>query len=223
MPSCPSQKKCLSVHIPKTGGVSIRNILKDHFGPGFVLYYWQITDAWGQVLEKIPPDVTCVHGHYQADLLTGQFPDACLITWVRDPVERVVSSYYHRLRDPDPRHPVCHALHSQRLSLVEYAALPLVRNEMTHFFGSKIVKDFHFVGIVEDFEHSFTRMAELLEITTAFPRRDNVNPEKKTARYELDPAIREKIMELNAADVQLYKDSLDLWGRKESAVRMCFP
>jgi len=69
--------------------------------------------------------------------LTDLFPHAELITWVRDPVERVISSYHHRLRDPDPQHPVCHELHDRKLSLTQYASLPLVRNEMTRYFGSK--------------------------------------------------------------------------------------
>ena len=175
------QQKYLSIHIPKTAGVSIRNIPKEHFGPGFVLYYWQITDAWGQVLAEVPSDATCVHGHYQADQLANTFPDSALITWVRDPAERVVSSYYHRLRDPDWQHPVCEELHRRKLSLTGYAALPLVRNEMSHFFGSKLPEDFFFIGIVEEFDRSLARMAQMLGITAAPLRRGNLNPENRPA------------------------------------------
>lgn len=213
MKPSPQPAKYLSIHIPKTAGVSIRNILKEHFGPGFVLYYWQITDAWGQVLSEVPAEATCVHGHYQTDQLTGVFPEARLITWVRDPVERVVSSYYHRLRDPDPQHPVCRELHSKKLSVIEYAALPLVRNEMTHFFGSKKPGDFYFIGIVEEFDRSLVAMARLLDIAEAPLRRDNFNPEKPAGRYDLDAAIRREIWGANEQDADLYADCVRLWNR----------
>jgi len=206
-----SRSQYLSIHIPKTAGVSIRNILKEHFGPGFVAYYWEITDAWGRVLDQVPPDATCVHGHYQTDQLIRQFPRAELITWVRDPVERVVSSYHHRLRDPDFKHPVCHELHQKKLSLTEYAALPLVRNEMTRYFGSKKPEDFLFVGLVEDFEPSLRLMARLLGIPAPSARRDNANPEKPSGRYQLDPAVRREIQATNEQDAELYADCVRLY------------
>jgi hypothetical protein len=205
------QDTYLSVHIPKTAGVTIRNVLKEHFAEGFVLHYWEITDAWGRVREQVPAEATCVHGHYQTDKLAGLFPHARLITWVRDPVERVVSSYHHRLRDPDPRHPVCTELHEKRLSLLEYAALPLVRNEMSHFFGTKQVADFHFIGVVEDFDRSFARLTQLLGLPGGPAPRDNVNPDKKTSRYALEPKIREKILELNERDAALYEACRRMW------------
>ena len=201
----------LSVHIPKTGGVSVRNVLKEQYGPGFVLHYWQITDAWGRVLPEVPESAQCVHGHFQTDQLTGKFPDAKLITWVRDPVERVVSSYCHRLRDPDPQHPVCQELHARKLSLVEYAALPMVRNEMTHFFGSKQPQDFSFIGLMEHFEASLDCMNKVLGCPGAQVRRDNVNPEKKSENYELDPSIRYEIEQLNESDVSLYARCREHW------------
>lgn len=205
----------LSLHIPKTAGVSIRNVLSEHFGPGFALWYWQITDAWGKVCPEVPANVRCVHGHFQIDPLCRKFPRARLITWVRDPVERVVSSYHHRLRDPDWQHPVCRELHRRKLSLTEYAALPLVRNEMSRFFGSKKPGEFSFIGVVEDFECSFGRLREFLDLADVPPRHDNANPVKQQARYELASDVRQELAELNADDVSLYADCLQLiYGKK---------
>jgi hypothetical protein len=208
----------LSVHIPKTAGVSVRNILKEHYGPGFVLHYWQITDAWGRVLDQVPESATCVHGHYHTDALTGRFPGAPLITWVRDPVDRVVSSYFHRLRDPDWRHPVCVELHEKQLSLVQYAALPLVRNEMTRFFGSKKPEHFAFIGIVEDFERSLVMMKQVLGVADIPSRRDNVNPAKPAGGYVLGAQIRQEIAQHNAEDVSLYTKCVGLWRQKIGAL-----
>lgn len=217
----------LSVHIPKTAGVSIRNILAEHYGPGFVLHYWQITDAWGRVVDKVPAEATCVHGHYQADVHAKEFPDATLITWVRDPVERVVSSYHHRLRDPDWQHPVCVELHTKKLSLSEYAALPLVRNEMSRFFGGKRPEDFSFIGIVEDFNESLAAMKQFLRIPDAQVRRDNTNPEKQAEYYCFDPRVRREIEKQNAEDLALYERCLALWRARQAAlargIAYCLP
>ncbi len=201
----------LSIHIPKTGGVSVRNVLKEHYGEGFVLHYWQVTDAFGQPLAEVPATAQCVHGHFQTDQLTGKFPNAKLITWVRDPVERVVSSYYHRLRAHDWQHPVCQELHAKKLSVGEYAALPEVRNEMSHFFGSKQPEDFHFIGLMEEFDVSFACMTKILGLPPAAARRDNVNPEKKSANYELDCSVRRAILQLNEQDVNLYARCREHW------------
>jgi hypothetical protein len=202
----------LSMHIPKTGGVSIRNILKDHFREGFVLWYWEITDAFGQVCSDIPAGATCVHGHYAVDVLADRFPEATLITWVRDPIERVVSSYYHRLRDPDLRHPATREIHERKLSLLEYAELPLARNEMTTFFGKRTPEDFAFIGLVEEFSRSLGVMTRVLGLPSVEPRRDNANP-AGTGRYDLSSATRARLQVLNEQDIVLYRKCLQRWSR----------
>ena len=195
----------LSVHIPKTAGVSFRKVLAQIYGPGFVQYYWEITDAWGRVRADVPSDATCVHGHFVAHILAEKYPDATLITWVRNPVERVASSYYFRLRNPDWKHPVCVELHEKKLSLLEYAGLELVRNEMTRFFGQKQPADFAFIGLVEEIESSMTVFFDRFELHPVPIPRDNYNPDRQNAYYDLSEGERRQILELNQADWDLYQ------------------
>ncbi|MBS0663268.1 MAG: sulfotransferase family 2 domain-containing protein [Verrucomicrobia bacterium] len=202
----------LSVHIPKTAGVSFRLMLARLFGEGFVQHYWEITDARGRVLTEIPANATCVHGHFVADELAAQFPQAPLITWVRDPVERVVSSYFHRLRDPDWRHPVCVELHRQKLSVEKYAELDLVRNEMARFMGTKRPQDFAFIGLVEEIDVSMGRFFEQFDLPRVDVPRENVNPERRTNRYDLTESARARILELNAEDAAIYETCRNCWS-----------
>lgn len=198
----------LSVHIPKTGGVSFRNMLKEYFGAGFVLSYWEVTDAWGQVLPEVPATAACAHGHFVAHELADRFPAATLVTWVRDPVERVASSYYHRLRDPDPRNYVSRMLHEKNLTLCEYAELPEARNEMAHFMGRKRPADFAFIGITEHFAETMGGFCHQFGLPPAPVRRDNCNPTRASARYPLSPEERAHLVALNEVDAGIYAECL---------------
>lgn len=198
----------LSVHIPKTGGVSFRNMLKEFYGPGFVLSYWEVTDAWGRVLPEVPGTAACVHGHFVAHELADRFPAARLVTWVRDPVERVASSYYHRLREPDPRNYVARMVCEQKLSLLGFAELPEVRNEMAWFMGRKKPSDFAFIGVMEYFEEAMDRFCREFGLPPQRIHRDNCNPARKLAGYSLTQEERSRILTLNEIDAGIYTECL---------------
>ena len=198
----------ISVHIPKTGGVSFRNMLKEFYGAGFVLSYWEVTDAWGRVLPEVPETASCVHGHFVADELAQKFSRGRLVTWVRSPAERVASSYYHQLRDPDPRNHVSRLIHERQLSLLDYAALPEARNEMARFMGSKRPRDFEFIGIMENFEESMARFCRQFGLPLPPIRRDNCNAARTSAAYPLPTEVRGKICQLNEQDEAIYRECL---------------
>jgi len=206
----------LSIHIPKTAGVSFRKILAQLYEADFMLKYWQMTDAFGQVVTSIPANVRCIHGHYAPEVLLPQFPRARLITWVRDPVERVVSSYFHRLREPDWEHPVTRELHEKKLTLLQFAAIKLMRNEMARYIGDRQIEDFAFIGRVEAFEDSLACFCREFGFNPINVPHENCNPERHTSRYGIDEATRRKIAALNEKDVEIY-DTVTRWGERVRA------
>jgi hypothetical protein len=206
-----------SVHIPKTAGVSFRKILAQLYAEDFLLKYWQMTDAYGRVVTTIPANIRCIHGHYDPELLLPEYPGARLITWVRDPVERVVSSYFHRLREPDWQHPVTRELHAKKLSLLEFAGLELMRNEMARYIGRRSLEDFAFIGQVEAFESSLARFFREFGFPRIAVPRENCNPERQTTRYSIDGEIRKKIAALNAQDFEIYRVVSQLATKQEAA------
>ncbi len=200
----------VSAHIPKTAGVSFRNILSEKYGAGFVQHYWQITDASGAALTSIPASARCIHGHFVASELAAQFPGSAVVTWVRDPVDRVVSSYYYRLRSPDWQHPVCRRLHEEGLSLTDYAALDLMRNEMARFMGTMRPADFDFIGIMEEFEQSLAEFGTRFNLGRLASRHDNCNPARTELHYPLSPEERDLIRRLNGEDEAIYAECVAL-------------
>ena len=199
----------LSVHIPKTAGVSFRQILAELYREDILLKYWQMTDARGRVVSHVPGHVRCIHGHFHPEALLPEFPRAQLVTWVRDPVERVISSYYHRLRSPDWLHPVDRELHARKLSLVEFAALDLMRNEMTRYFGAKQPGDFAFIGQTERFESSLDEFLRRFGFGRIRARRENCNPGRMAERYPVDDRTRQEIAALNEQDIRLHGKILE--------------
>lgn len=199
----------ISAHIPKTAGVSFRNILCKQYGSSYFQYYWKITNAFGEVVDQLPATAGCVHGHFVASDLVNRFPNSEVVTWVRDPVDRVLSSYYYRLREPDWQHPVCRQLHEEKLDIIEYARLELVRNEMARFMGTLRPEDFDFIGITERFEQSLAWFCQRFNLPKHPVRRDNCNPDHVGTRYVLKPEIRAEILRLNEADEEIYRKCLE--------------
>ena len=97
MPTCgseriSSQEKPLAfIHINKTAGTSLMQYLKGHFeSPAVVAPPW-----YGDFDEIGVDDVTrqMFWGHFTYEQFVKRRPDAWFITFLRDPVQRVVSQY----------------------------------------------------------------------------------------------------------------------------------
>lgn len=174
--------------------------------------------------------------HY--DLLLGHFSfchvwkfrkPLALITFLRDPVERVLSSYYF-LREAEPAtyHPHDTTKIAKHLSLEEFLRcdLPAVRMLNVDLQCHALTTDwrgpynpdrralvagaienlsrFAFVGLVERFEDDIRRLAQLLDSAPP-PAGYHLNKTKnRRARSEINPGIVKLIEDLNAGDRALY-------------------
>lgn len=203
-----SHSMLLSMHVPKCAGTSFRFILRERFGeslwPNYGRIFWRGEARAGVV----PSGTACIHGHFLADTFDELFPECTLITWLRHPVDRLVSTYHYFLRVPDWQNECCRALHERKLSLVEFAQLPWMQNEATRYFAGKGVPGFAFVGVTERFAESLQVLAHTLGWTAPLaPRRDNFNPAHDQLQYEVAPDDRAAIVAVNASDLALYEEA----------------
>ncbi len=206
----------LSMQIPLAEAPGFRELLAAIFGEGFFLRYHDITDCRGRVVADFPPHTRCLHGHVPAEQLRERFPAGQLVTWVRDPVQRVAAQYRYWLREPDWAHPVCRALHEQHWSLLEFARQDTMRNKIARYFGTLRPADFAFVGIVEDFAASVDVFRHRLQIT-AVPLLTAYRATPPPAEpAPVSAAEREELSRLNAAGCALYAECL---AQHEQAVR----
>jgi hypothetical protein len=198
----------VSVHVPKCAGTSFRRVLNEVCGARIWDNYGTIFSRAQARADLVPTGTRFIHGHFLADAFDDLFPDRRLVTWVRDPVERLLSNYYHFLRSPDMRDDCCRALHERKLDLRQFADLEWMRNYTGHYLAHKPVEDFEFVGIAERFEESVRRFCETFGFrdTQRVPR-DNTNPDRDGASYAVSPEDRAYILERNADDLAWYREA----------------
>lgn len=207
----------ISVHVPKTAGTSFSNQLQQHFGARLHLDYGDrplasgyrrrmLAQRWATRGKAIDlHDFDCVHGHFLADKYAYLGASARWITWLRDPVQRIASHYHYWQRVPDLRNADCRRLLDERLSLEQFAALPRMRNVATRFLGGRALRDFLFVGVVEEMDESQRRLAQLLGIGFDDNLPHNRNDERGEIDYVVPQRVRERIEMLNRADRVLYE------------------
>lgn len=92
--------KLCFVHIPKTGGTSLKNYLDQFFDKNEIYPYDQINElhqATAEQLRKYNFIRGHIHGYEAKKLLLNDYQ---YITVIRHPVERVISNYlFHRNED----------------------------------------------------------------------------------------------------------------------------
>jgi Sulfotransferase family len=195
----------ISVHIPKCGGTSFRHVLQEIYGDGLWLNYGEIFSQPQARPDLLPRGIQCIHGHFLGDAFDDLAPQPRRVTWLRHPVERVVSNYYHFIRSPDLRDACCRELLEKDLSLEEFAELDWMRNEATRYLADKPVEAFEFIGILERFGDSLRVFGETFGVPVPRePPRVNVNPARTGETYPLSPRTYEHILGLNLRDLVTY-------------------
>jgi hypothetical protein len=210
----------VSIHVPKCAGTSFKRVLQDICGARIWYNYGTIFSRDQARAELVPPGTKFIHGHFLADAFDDLFPDRRLVTWIRHPVERLVSNYHHFLRSPDMRDDCCRALHERKLGLRQFADLDWMRNETGRYLANKPVGDFEFVGITERFEASIRHFCNVFGFrnTARFPR-ENLNPDRRTECYDISPEDHAYILERNASDLAWYNRALERLAEAEARER----
>jgi hypothetical protein len=210
----------ISIHIPKTAGTSFRNILKQVYGEKEVVRF-DISMRGVVRLNEHPyekndlPKARVLHGHFSYEAIVSKFKlseEIPLITWVRDPVQRVISNYQYlesRLIDilQEEKHDL-HILEKMQRSLIEYARTEINRNRQSKFLKGIRPDQFAFIGITEYFENDLKLMSDKLG-WNQIPETLYHNVTDATP-HPVSDAERDEIRSLNADDVSLYNQILEL-------------
>jgi hypothetical protein len=101
-------------------------------------------------------------------------------------------------------------LFEERLTLRQFAELDWMRNEATRYLAGKSIDNFTAVGVAERFTDSLAVVACTLGWDCPLPTpRENANPTRVGAHYDLRPQDYDHIRDLNAADLAWYHEAVD--------------
>ncbi|MBK5966109.1 hypothetical protein CCR95_18995 [Thiocystis minor] len=213
----------ISLHLPKTAGTSLRHVLEQRFQTGLLADYadrplitprphreWQaLRAAWHLQRTGLPPPVRCVHGHFLP--LKYRWLDSAPVfaTWLRDPVERLISHYHYWMTATDPR--ALPALQrrvvEQQWSLERFCLSRELRDLYHQFLFGFPVRRFAFIGLVERMEADFAVFERrfLGEAGRLALPQVNVGRAAIGTRYLQEGPLRRRIEAFHRRDVELYQ------------------
>jgi hypothetical protein len=191
----------VSVHIPKTGGATLLRTLRRKYGRRLLLDYPHHHNLRGKVKQTIlnlaawPPKA--VHGHFPASKYEG----SRLITFVRDPVERRISTYHYVHRQYENHGIIANKEWEQALSMSLHDFVALPAPTLAYFLDVGIER-FWFIGRMIRFERDVALLSEMLGI----PYRQlkmNAAPKRTVARDDL----RRLFAQSNPEEIEIYEAS----------------
>lgn len=213
--------KIISIHVPKTGGTSFYTMLRESYGVRAKRIQWpEDVATWnkGKLYKANKPFIDVIYGHIQAHPnWLVQYPKAKLITWLRDPADRVISHYYHWIYNGGKG--ASNNVHyenfeNDRPNLVEFAERAEYQSTVKAYeahLGRIPPEKYGFVGRIEHFDEDLLKLESFLG--KRFSRKDgdkNVNVKKPN----VSEAMKVEIKSLLKSEYDLYHELLKVGGHK---------
>jgi len=205
----------ISVHIPKTAGTMFRKILVNAYGKERVFDDYK-KEKIGKILPEInSQQIQAIHGHFKVQKYDRHFPEAKRIVWIRDPIKRFISNYWHQVTYFQKRKVLLNEVELEKEKFLIYAKKPKFRNLMSRHFRKKKLEDFGFVGITEFFKEDLIEIQKLLGWQEIKIRKVNKHRYPKVysafvSSVLSDTEMIEQLTELNLKDIKLYDRALKL-------------
>ena len=215
----------VSVHIPKTGGTTLREGLKQKFGERLLRDYTdrplsdsasdrvrRLRSRWAvsRNREDLRRSYDAVHGHFIASKYSSLAQDAIFCTFVRDPVTRVRAQYKYWSSKPDPLNRMYRKFHAEGLSLARFAALPRQRQLFALFTAGWPAERFAFIGVTEEYRLSLDLFAEIFGVRVPMPGivagRDYRNNGNTGSAEELASRERRAVEATQRANQRIYDE-----------------
>ncbi|MCF1191239.1 sulfotransferase family 2 domain-containing protein [Mangrovimonas sp. AS39] len=222
----------ISVHIPKTAGRSFRTLLKSKFNNSLVDDYSDgplnhNEEQQHLMAEKFNKKYTlyynlkyklkntqCIHGHflpYKYNYHYGK-KNHQFVTWLRDPIERMVSHYFYRkIIFENTVKTSQQKSHHKYNSFEEFCFSEKMRNPYHKFFYKFPIEQFDYIGIVEHFDEDYTFFAEtFLNLKIDKVVKSNVTREKSVLPCLSDAEFLQRLKDFHNLDYHIYNKALNI-------------
>ncbi|MGE3803217.1 MAG: sulfotransferase family 2 domain-containing protein, partial [Gemmataceae bacterium] len=167
----------ISVHVPKTAGTSFRHALESHFGAARICLDYgdrpmnvpslaRKTRALWELARGLVspwPAVDCIHGHFLPLKYAGlaRRGPVKFITWLRDPIDRLLSAYRHyRRQQVTDSTRMNGRVAREQWPLDKFLLHPHYRDRYARFLWRFPLERFDFVGITEHYQDDLEDLGE---------------------------------------------------------------
>ena len=230
---CFAEERVFFLHIPKSGGMSFRLLLADRYAAReCFIDTWLATNP--ENVNRQVKNIKFLSGHFLYSLMREPCRDFVKVTFLREPVARVLSEQryclYNGFKDfplvlrehflPPDGEPIYTAANiaCKLLSQLDPQDPNITIAQHLESAKETLVRDFDFVGITEELEES---------IALFFASRGWKQPEKIPQYNVTNPALTryprtllQEIAERNWADIELYAFAKELYAEEKKTAAL---
>ena len=225
-------KKIFSIHIPKTAGSFFGQVLES-IHPDIQFFNYGINAPETRIylkgeLKEFPvgedlesyffkyindnqKGLAIMHGHVWKKHFVYKNPDAKILTWVREPAQRLYSHYEFFKRIPHSGNKRYEKFKKSNQSFLEFATDPLNQNRQTKILDGVQLDLLSFVGVVEKINQSIKKFSSIFDLKISLYDSYNLNRnnDRSSNSYPIERSVFEEIKKSNLEDYAFYEKTLE--------------
>lgn len=211
-----SPRPIISVHLPKSGGSSVRASLEDQFGSRALFDYGRgpLGPRANEIESGLDAAIALVHGHFRPARYDA-VENAFRFTFLRQPVDLLLSFYFFWLDMAPHNQPLHDRFLAEQPSVEAFAQWPPIRSLTSEtYFGGYDMARFDFIGFHETRGRDMAHLNAIAGLNLDASRHDNATLGGNAERAAIieDAAKMALLRDILADDVRFYDRMRDAHG-----------
>ncbi len=198
--------RLVSLHFPKAGGTSLVTQLQKLLPDQVALDYEHdpLVDA-SSLTATFPSGQRVVHGHFKPQRYA--IDDVFLITFLREPVDNLISIYFYWRNLPLSTNPVHMNFLNEKPDIFSFAKYPRINTLMSKtYFENFDMRRFHFIGFHECRRKDILRLGEVIALPLLPDIHKNLSPQEvEREALRSDPRSLARLRSLLVEDLNFYE------------------
>jgi hypothetical protein len=218
-------------HIPKTAGTSFRLGVEDYLGQESIIYdyglkaketsklvrelmYGEISDLWCFYKECHKQEIRFVGGHVGIGRFVSGFKIGNSVTFVREPLQRVVSEFQHFVRH-----------YGYEGTMMDFCTRPVMQNRQSKLLEAVPLEAIGIIGLTERYEESIELINARFSWSVAVRADNKSHDHADNKTHQLSESEEKELRQLNQKDIVLYRQCTKLFDTRyklyQSGLRFC--